>query len=74
MESALNLLIQEIVFEFVYSRQQKMKTFQLKQDNSKLRVEVIILTFLNAVATEDILTASDNDVKPVKTQTEHFEN
>ena len=25
-------------------------------------MEVIVLTFLNAVATEDILTASDNDV------------
>ena len=46
--------------DFVYSRQQKMKTiFYLKDDNGKLWVEVIISTFLNPVATLDFFPASN---------------
>ena len=35
-------------------------------------VEVIIVTFLNAIATVDVLTASKNDINFVKTPTVHF--
>ena len=35
-------------------------------------MEVIILNFLDAVATEDVVTASNNDVHFVETQTVHF--
>jgi len=35
-------------------------------------VEVIIVTFLNAVLTVDVLTASNNDVIFAETQTVHF--
>ena len=37
--------MQEIMVEFVYSRQQKIKDFSLKDDNGKLWVEVIIVSF-----------------------------
>ena len=37
--------------------------FCLKDDSGKLWVEVIIVTFLDAVATIDVITASNNDVK-----------
>ena len=70
----ITLPIQEITVEFVYSRQQKIKkTFSLKNDKGKLLVEVIILTFLDRVATVDVLTASNTDVKVVGTRTAHFE-
>ena len=39
-----------------------MKTFRLKDDNVKIWVEEIIVTFLYAVATIDVLTANSNDV------------
>ena len=39
------------------------KTFYLKNDKGKLLVEVIIFTFLDRVATVDVLTASNTDVK-----------
>ena len=38
----------------------KLRTFHLKDDNSKLWVEVIIVTFLDAEVTGDVLTASDD--------------
>ena len=70
----ITLPIQEITVEFVYSRQQKIKkTFSLKNDEGKLLVEVIIFTFLDRVATVDVLTASNTDVKVVGTRTAHFE-
>ena len=47
--------------EFVYSRQQKIKNFSRKDDNGKLWVEVIIVTFLDAEATVNVLIAN-NDV------------
>jgi len=50
----------------------KWTTFYIKDDNGKLWVRVIIFTFLDAVATVDILTASNNDVNFVKTQTVLF--
>ena len=40
----------------------KWRTFYLKDDNGKLWVKVIIVTFLDAVTTVDVLTASYNDV------------
>ena len=64
--------LQEIAVEFVYSWQQKIKNFYIKDDSAKLWVEVIIVTFFNAVATVDALTASNNDANFVETQTIHF--
>ena len=49
------------------------KTFYLKNDKGKLLVEVSIFTFLDRVATLDVLTASNIDVKVVGTRTAHFE-
>ena len=40
--------------------------------NDNFWVEVIIVTFFNAVVTVDDLTASNNDVNFVETQTVHF--
>ena len=55
--------MQEISVEFVYSRQQKIKNFSYNKDNNgKLWVEVIIVTTLDAVVTEDVLPANNNDV------------
>ena len=53
--------IQEIAIEFVYSRQQKIVTFYLTDDNSNSLVEVIIVTFLDPKTTVDVLTANNND-------------
>ena len=39
----------------------KKRTFNLKGDNENLWVEVFIVTFLNAVTTVNVLTASNND-------------
>ena len=47
----------EIEVEFVCSRQQKWRTYNLKDGNVKLWVDVIIVTFLDAVATIDLLKA-----------------
>ena len=49
-----------------------MTIFYLKDDNGKLWVEVIVVTFFNAVAIVDVLTASNNDSNFVETQTVHF--
>ena len=46
--------------------------FYIKDDNDNFWVEVIIVTFFNAVPTLDDLTASNNDVNFVETQTVHF--
>ena len=55
--------MQEIVVEFVYSRQQKIKNFLYnKDDNGKSWVEVIIVTTLDAVVTVDVLPANNNDI------------
>ena len=40
--------------------------------NGQLWVEVIIITFLYAVVTAGVLTASKNDVQPVETRTVHL--
>ena len=40
----------------------KWKNFCLKEDNGKLWVELIIVTFLVAVVTVDVLTTSSNDL------------
>ena len=58
----ITLPIQEIAVQFVYSKQQKM-TFSLQNDKGKLLEEVIIFTFLDRVATVDVLTASNTGVK-----------
>ena len=47
----------------------KWTTFSIKDDNSKLWVEVIIFSFLDVAATEDVLTANNNDVNFFETQT-----
>ena len=39
----------------------KKRTFNLKGDNENLWVEVFIVTFLNAVTTVNVLTASNNN-------------
>ena len=65
--------MQEIAVEFVYSRRQKMKDFLSQRNNRKLWVEMIIVAALDAIATVNVLTASNNDVKPVETRTvPHF--
>ena len=58
------MLVQEITgHEFVYSRQQEIKNFHPKVDNCmKLWVKVFIVTFLDAPATVDILTASSKSL------------
>lgn len=50
-----------------------MKDFLCQKNNGKLWVEMIIVTVLDAIATVNVLTASNNDVKPVETRTvPHF--
>ena len=49
----------------------KWTTFYIKDDNGKLWLRVIIFTCLDAVATVDVLTASNNDVNFVEAQTVH---
>ena len=44
----------------------------IKDDNGKLWVEVIIVAFFNEVATKDVIVASNNNVNFVETQTAHF--
>ena len=64
--------MEEIAVEFVYYRQQEMKTFHLKNDNVKIWVKVIIVAFLDAVATVDALMANSNDVNLAKTRYVRF--
>ena len=61
--------MQEIAVEFVYSIRQKMKDFLSQRNNGKFWVKMIIVTVLDAIATVNVLTASNNDVKPVETRT-----
>ena len=44
----------------------------MKCDIGKLWVEVTIFTFLDAVATVEVITTSNNGVNFVETQTAHF--
>ena len=44
----------------------------IKDDDSKLWVEVIIVAFFNGIATEDVIVASNDDVNFVETQTAHI--
>ena len=64
--------MQEIAVEFAFSRQQKWITFPCKNDDSKLWVEVIIVSFLVAVAIEDVPTENNNCVNLLKTRTVLF--
>ena len=50
----------------------KWRPFHLKDDNVKIWVEVIIVTFLYAVATVDVLMANSNDVNLAKTRYVRF--
>ena len=50
----------------------KWRIFNLKNDNGKLWAEVIIVSFLDAIATVDVLTATNTDVKLVDTRTVQF--
>ena len=45
-----------------------MKTFLFQYDNDKLKVKVITVIFLDAVATVYVLTGSNNDIKIFETQ------
>ena len=49
--SEKSLPMEEIAIDFVYSRQQEIKTFSFKGDNVKILLEVIIATFLYALPT-----------------------
>ena len=44
----------------------------MKYDTGKLWVEVTIFTFLDPVATVEVITTSNNEVNFVETQTAHF--
>ena len=44
----------------------------MKYDIGKLWVEVAIFTFLDAVATVEVITRSNNEVNFVETQSAHF--
>ena len=46
-------------------------TFYVEDAIGELRVEVIIVTFLEAVASETVLTACNNDVTLSETRTVH---
>lgn len=61
VKQVIILPLQEIMVNFVYSRQQKTKPiFYLKDDNGKVWEEVIISAFLNAVATTlDVFPANN---------------
>ena len=62
--------MEEIAVEFVYPRQQEMKTFS--DDNVKIWAKVIFVTFLCAVATVDVLVVNSNEVNFAKTRYVHF--
>ena len=50
----------------------KLRPFHFKDDNVKIWVEVIIVTFLYAVATVDVLMANSNDLNLAKTRYVRF--
>ena len=58
--------MEEIAVEFVYPRQQE-RPFHLKDDNVKIWVEVIIVTFQYAVATVNVPMSNNNDVSLANT-------
>ena len=58
--------MEEIAVEFVYPKQQK-RPFHLKDDNVKIWVEVIIVTFQYAVATVNVPMSNSNDVSLANT-------
>ena len=64
----LSLLIGEFVVEFVQSRQQKI----LKTIMANCEWKWSLVVFFEAVATVNVLTASNNDVKLAETRTTHF--
>ena len=58
--------MEEIAVEFVYPRQQE-RPFHLKDDNVKIWVEVIIVTFQYAVATVNVPMSNSNDASLANT-------
>ena len=50
----------------------RKRPFHLRDDNVKIWVEVIIVTFLYAVATVDVLRTNSNDDNLAKTRYVHF--
>ena len=64
--------IQEITVALFILYNKKWKTFDLKDDNGKLWVERIIFTFLNAVATLDVVRASEKRHKTSQNPTRKF--
>ena len=59
-KTVINMPMEEIGVEFVILDNRKWRPFHLKDDNVKIWVEVIIVTFLYAVATLDVLMANSN--------------
>ena len=67
------MLIDENAVEFVYSIQRKTDNFfMFKTLLASQCVVVIIVTLLEAVATVDVITACNNDLKLGETRTVHF--
>ena len=62
----------EIAVELFILNSRKEEQFILKTDNHKLWLEVSVITLLGVVATVDVHTASNNDVKLVETGTVLF--
>jgi len=50
--------MQEIAVEFVYFNNRKWRTCNLENDNGKLLMEMVIVTFLDANVTADVLSHS----------------
>ena len=59
-KTVINMPMEEIAVEFVILENRKWRPFHLKDDNVKIWVEVIIVTFLYAVATVNVLMANSN--------------
>ena len=64
--------MKEIAIEFVILDNRKSRPFYLKDDNVKIWVEVITVTFSYAVATVDVLIANSKEVHLAKTRYVHF--
>ena len=66
------LPMEEIAVEFIVLDNKKRRHFHLKDDNVKIWVEVIIVSFLHAVATVDVFMANSNDANLAKTRQVRF--
>ena len=64
--------IEELRVDLFIVDNRKWTTCYLKNDRGKLWMKWLFFPFLDAVATIDVPTASNNDVNLVETRTEHF--